>query len=502
MKKQWLLTSLVMLLAAPAAIAQYYQPVLQNRITYFEGAEGSVCSMRIDSVQTKLNTVLYPLSNIVPILFEGEDSHHFSVQGNSWFGPRIESNSNGLSLFFNNENDTIEIHTLARLNDSWTLCRWHDTVLVQARIAVCDTMRFLGLVDSVKVIALSVSNNYPSGLSKILNNTTIVLSKNYGLITTPEFYAFPGNFLDDNSSFYNPKAVKLAGLTNPNVGLQNMTMFDVFDFQPGDEIHEQHYSKVIAFGGFIKNYEQTDKYAYTYLTRNNYADSIVYTRLCRHGRKYSSIDSSSYTYREDTLKLVVRPDEEFDLSLPGQSIVTEYAAFCYTMTVDDVFTSKTRPSVQQWYMPSSPDSSVWRYFCCYDGSGSSHSYFKGIGGPYYYGEGGVDVYAVESCQPVYFKKGNTSWGTQLVFTNLTDEKSEVNIKVYPNPASRNLYIQFSITEPNVVFELFDVLGRKLVSTTLINGVNTLDIGAYRSGIYVYRIRNAKGILKNGTVEIK
>ncbi|HLG33482.1 MAG TPA: T9SS type A sorting domain-containing protein, partial [Bacteroidia bacterium] len=69
--------------------------------------------------------------------------------------------------------------------------------------------------------------------------------------------------------------------------------------------------------------------------------------------------------------------------------------------------------------------------------------------------------------------------------------------LYPNPFSNSLFVK---TNDNVQTEviLYDILSRKLLQQTFM-GSTTLNVEQLASGLYIYEVRNKKGILANGKV---
>ena len=64
------------------------------------------------------------------------------------------------------------------------------------------------------------------------------------------------------------------------------------------------------------------------------------------------------------------------------------------------------------------------------------------------------------------------------------------VKTYPNPAGNTLHLETAI-EGNMVWEAFDMQGRKLKTETF-SGKKTLDISALAPGLYGYRISSPDG----------
>ncbi|GHV25514.1 hypothetical protein FACS1894176_04160 [Bacteroidia bacterium] len=223
MKK--IITSLVFLLFVGIELLAYdYQAIYSNQTAIFDG--GTLQGMKIDSVKVLENdSVFYPLKRI---LHDG--SYCYTPYGASWLGEKIIISANWNN--FINKNDTIRIKTDAVLGESWIV----DEGLISKMVAKVTSHKiesFLGLEDSVKTISFQAYdlNNVPIDRN-LMNNKTLKISKNYGIIQGFDFLPQIQPVLHNIYQEYT-----LAGLSNPKAGIQNITWFDIWDFQPGDELH-------------------------------------------------------------------------------------------------------------------------------------------------------------------------------------------------------------------------------------------------------------------------
>ena len=193
-----------------------------------------------------------------------------------------------------------------------------------------ESISFLGLTDSVKTIGFQVYDKQMNPLSHDLNKKTIMISKQYGAVRILNFYQFPDIF-QLNYGYWGRglTTYKLVGLSTPQLGVQNLSWFDVFDFQPGDEIHTllEKFSWHAEGSGSSIN-EQTIK---RFLTRIDFTDSIVYTYE-RRIFTLSVVDTTpSILFVNDTAEMVIRSNPGFD-PLPGEVIMNEGIAYAHSMT--------------------------------------------------------------------------------------------------------------------------------------------------------------------------
>src|SRR4030095_12241934 len=90
---------------------------------------------------------------------------------------------------------------------------------------------------------------------------------------------------------------------------------------------------------------------------------------------------------------------------------------------------------------------------------------------------------------------------QLIYDTTTDlatTKSTIapmifsQVKVYPNPFTNNIIVILEKNDINSNFELFDISGRKIMTSKLSNSVNRIQLNKPGAGIYIYRLTNNKG----------
>lgn len=475
------------MLHSSCILAQQYQAVNSGRINYFNDQEGNVKCIRIDSVEFKTDSVFHPVSNIQQL---GLDC--FTPYGASWIGDKVMIQSNGFTVFLNKKHQQVKIKTNAILNENWTAYLFPDSSTVVATITNTDTLSFLGQVDSVKTIGFQVYDKHQNPISHILNSMTVIVSKNFGLVKTLNFSMFP-DFLpyygDDHLHEYN-----LAGLTVPQLGIQNLRWYDVNDFQVGDEIHTVYENSQWWDPAYV--YSDVRQTISRYLERAEYADSIVYKIERIQSLKKTEVEKVSYTYLHDTISSVIKPWPLFE-NLPGEVIVLDNWAYALSMNTNN-FVSKTIPPAYEMIHQSYD--SCWSN-CCWDGCFTADSYLKGLGGPYYecsnvFSGGGL------TNELVYYKKGAATWGVPLVITGLPDVRMEDKIEIYPNPAKNNIYITLHNSGFPVLLEIVNMQGQVLSSSKLISDSDSVNITNLKAGIYMYRISKNGERIKSGKLIVE
>lgn len=468
-------------------MAQQYQAVNTGRISYFINQEGSVKCIRIDSVEYKADSVFHPVSNMQQLGFDC-----FTPYGVSWIGYKIIVQSNGNTVFLNKESEPVKIKTSAILNETWNAYLFPDSSTVVATVINFDTLSFLGQVDSVKTIGFQVYDKHSNPVSHILNSMSVIVSKNFGLIKTLNFSMFP-----DFVSYYSQDYLQeynLAGLSSPQLGIQNLLWYDVNDFQVGDEIHTSYEKSEWWDPAYV--YSDVRQTISRYLDRNEYADSIVYLVERTQSLKKTEVDKVSYTYLLDTIRSVIKPWPLFE-NLPGEVIVSDNWAYALGMSTN-TFISKTIPPVYDMYHLLYD--SCWSN-CCADGCFTTDTYLKGLGGPYYecsniFSGGGLKN------QLVYYKKGSDVWGVPLVITSVPDIRMDENIEIYPNPAKNRIYITLQNSGFPVLLEIVNMQGQVLSASKLISNSDSVNIENLKPGIYIYKLSKNGERIKSGKLIVE
>ena len=471
------------ILLITSAYGQNYQTVNPNRVAIFANQSNTVKCIRIDSIAVETDTLLFPFRNIQKIDYEC-----FTPYGASWIGQKIVFESDSIEYFYNLNNQKIIIKKNAILNENWIAFYIEDSLTIIATVIKHDTLSFLGLTDSVKTISLMVFNKNMVQTNDQLNSMQIQLSKNYGCVKILNFCSFPnitsGLFSESIEEY------RLIGLSDPKVGVQNLTWFDVNDFQKNDEIHVLYHS---ANGGNVL----TNKIIYTILQRTDYTDSIVYIlSFQKRSIREENGKTTSNSYKHDTVSMVIKPDLKFD-KLPGEVIIANKEAYNYSMINDEMLSKKEPPDLYHilqiysdtcWIIPTG------------HGCFAFKTYLKGLGGPYYKCD--VSIESSEERTLVYYKKGNDTWGTPLDLSKVTEYKNTKTIEIFPNPTNEYISIYLQNIESQVTFELIAIHGRIILTKTINTNQENIFVNDLKAGMYFYRIKNEKSILQTGKVIIE
>jgi hypothetical protein len=468
---------------------QNYQTFYSNRIALFQNQNGLIKSIRIDSVKYLEDSILFPFNNIQEIGFGC-----YSPYAPSWIGSTIVIQDNEYNLFFNKNNDTIKIKIDAKLNESWLAYQLNNSIKIYAEVINYDKVTFLSLTDSVKTIAFQAYNKDFETINHEVNSKLIMISKNYGIIKIFDFYMFPAF---EEYQYDDCIECDLIGLTNPELGIQNLTWKDVYNFNVEDEIHilyESHY------WGTAEGYETiTKKIIKKYLQKEIKGDSIIYNVDYKRSNTINLNGVYSYDYFHDTIISIIKSDSIFD-RLPGEPIYEEYGAFEYYMFKDESGRrSKDKQSEHEWIVGSIGDS-CWDYNIS-DGCFPQYSYIEGLGGPYYWCENWWTP-GEEENSLVYYKKGESIWGTPLVITNLSESIIDAEFRIYPNPAGEIFFINTTIKNLPYLIELYDLTGKILIRRNVQKELFSFDAEQYNKGIYFFKITDKNNYIQTSKIIIK
>ncbi len=321
-----------------------------------------------------------------------------------------------------------------------------------------------------------------------INQMNIKLSKHFGLIKTLNFSLFPN--LSESYPWRRFEELNLLGLSKPNLGVQNIGWFDVFDFQQGDEIH-------VLYDYSCDEFTEITKTITKYLSRSDYPDSIVYETEVERNQTKLEFGEGPTTYSKYNKKITIQKDTLF-AKLPGEPIIEDDIAWYYSMRVDqDGHIIKTEPADYD-HIRFSKDS-CWTEDCCWDGCWPSYDYYKGLGGPYYH------------CYPwclgeieqslVYYKKGDVIWGNPFNLTSVEDNITQNPIKILPNPTSDYLTIEIPESYIPATFELYDLSGKLVLLQTVDKNISQISMIS-KKGQYIYKLVNNQLKGYSGTILVE
>ncbi len=498
-------STIFVLLTAICSFAQDYQTINSSRISYFENQHYSenkdIKCIRIDSVKCPGDSILYPF-----YVMSRRENECYQPNYASWIGKTVSISKDGINTFVNKFGDSIRINTKAKLGEKWIAYQLSDSMTIEASITQFDTLSFLGLNDSVKTISFQAYDKNMTAIDIPLNNMHLQISKNYGFIRILNFYSFPYLIINNSNDLENGSV--LVGLSNPNVGVHNLTWADVYDFQVGDELHILT-DALCVDANMNSGIMSTEREIIKYIERKDFSDSIVYKYSRLKGVSNSVIThgttTGAYNYFNDTLSLIITTNSDFD-KLPGEVIINSEnhdEFYSYYFTTETLLSNshlcKIKPDWGDWYFKGKD--TCWGRVIA-DGCIANQKYYKGLGGPYHHCNEWPCM-GWNKRELVYYKKGDITYGTKLDVVTNVDTKEIENIKIFPNPA----YDKINISNPNFSFNnydvtIYDVLGNVVKQSKIQGTDSSIDIEDIGSGIYMLILSNSHGVIKSEKIIIE
>ncbi len=448
------------LLSAPFINAQNWTCINPLAITHFAGSDSVIHSIRIDSSNIHGDTVDY----FNYYMLRQNDWDCFKLKGGSWTGTKISVLSNGFTIFYTYKQMPVSIKTNALLNESWHLYDFADSRYIEAKIAAHNTMTFLGITDSVKIISLQMKDHLGNPINAIstgdsidiINNASLRLSKNYGLIKIIDFYRFP-YFTQNIETFYSLLNVyDIIGISNPVVGYQNFTAKDVYDFNPGDEIHSFYLSSYCAPPVTGYEIKIIEKYLSKSISLNQ--DTITYlVKRCMRRKDFQYSDST-ITYTNDTvISKIILSQCSFLSRLSNEPFPKSTISYSFNTTIGN---SKYISDYMEFFT-NGTDSCLHQIIADYVGT---KQYMKGLGA--FFDNYGSGLEPTNRRVLVYYKKGTLEWGTPYNCSELLSVPEnaalENRITISPNPFSTTTQITLSQTYHTISLSVYDMQG-KLIS---------------------------------------
>ena len=504
------LTGIILAIITLPAFAQDYELIRANMDRIYGGDYASRLGLRIDSVEEAA-----PMSG--DTLYHGYhqvgEIGDFCVRHDApfWLGDPILKKENGDFQFHNLDGEPILIKNQSNMEIGyeWECYTTGDLQNVLTVKAIVDTITyedFIGLTDSVKYIRFQAYGEEGDEVDCPVNNKTLKISKNHGLIQTPAFVVFPD--INSYQNYYpaSHEVFQVLGMTYPDQGISNLTKLEAFDFNPGDEIHTKYYHYTWELSR-----TQRDKILRC-LDKEILSDDSVINVMERQMwykkeifNSDGTIDSVIETTTFDTVNKLYTSSPRFD-SYPKETYIDSSSRLnlVYQNTMSGGFIGPSKRldiPVGHIYHPDSC-MSVGSSDGCFVGNPNGR-YYKGLGGPYYYCTYGFSEYEREL---VYWKKGDEQWGEPLDIV-ITDNEyssmsSENQCNIYPNPADEYFVVEgASFSFDNSRLEIYNSMGRKIKEYQL-DSHKTRLTHSLSSGIYFYKVLSGNSILKTGKLIIK
>ncbi len=419
---------------------------------------------------------------------EDENQFCYTDQFPSWIGSHVDIRENGDHYFFNWYGDSIFIKTSAQLNESWTCFNFDGGDYIQARVIAYGPEQFLGVSDTVKTIRFNAYDLSGNPVICPCNDLTIKISRSHGMIRALNFNEFPDIYFMMGSSL---DEYDLCGWSSPPAGLQNLTIRQVFDFDPGDEMHIYEHSMSWLQDNF-RYYE-----IHRVLDKQWMNDSVVFYSMERCFRQ-EYILSDTLVTGHDTTNVYMNIHSYED---PGMDHLPETPVFDDSGFGEYYFyyqgDAPVPDRVSKTFLGGffyDPWEECITMMIDYD---YSKYYVEGLGGPYWdYGSFGSENLR----ELVYFKKGDEEWGEpyscdSLLITGNSEPFEIIAFSMAPNPMEESTRIIINTQgETSISYQLLDSMGTVLREGQMDNDGYLIHREDLASGIYFLRILGSKSIL--------
>jgi hypothetical protein len=479
------------------SFSQDYQNICTQGKTIFLSTTSKYAAFRLDTAYNESGDSVYDS------YFAFRDTSSISTWDcidttkGSIFGQKVVRHPDGTCYFKNRDNETIILNTASLLNQTWNIIAWPDNSYIEARVTDTRWETFLGVADSVKVIKLQFFDSFGNPADHIMNNKSFKLSKSYGLISFFDTYNFP----KDTMQFF------LAGKSDPVLGFQDPSAYDIYDWAVGSVLHYQD------DGGLTNTGKNAGERAmgpphYSYHTytikniqqKNFFTDSVKYTcQIC-------SLTTSGYSGFEDTtiVDKTVMETYIYDTAkiffnkLPGE--YNPYG-YLYDLKIYGINNAPSRVvnehaffwSDNCWRFPQSPEHSI-------------KTFSKNLGMTEEYSG---NVYSYKQYKLVYFADGTHTSGTPL-FADcsalLSIARNEIPVSqgiiFSPNPVERTALVEIRCTDDikELTFCLYDMTGKRVNCQPVLNYSFLFDRENFAGGLYFYSLIDKEGkMLTSGKV---
>jgi hypothetical protein len=301
---------------------------------------------------------------------------------------------------------------------------------------------------------------------------------------------------------------ELKGISNPQVGMQNLELSSIWDFNVGDEIDK--YYLMTAVGGIY----QEIKSKHHILSKEVLGDTLHYT-VNKCSITYLAAPGGGYTYYHDTVSEIHVIDTLYNFvnSLPDQFIIVENQGDfrTYVAITCSYYETSNKMMKTAWYgfYSNYPFDCLWSP----EGKNSKdigwdQDYFIENLGDYYY-----ELWPYSnsfSFYPVYYKSGNEEWGVPYNFNCedfITSSEEIINPleEVHFSPNPMHSWTRLTIDNPEnneYQFQLFNSMGVLVREYHFLTNELVIPRENLGNGIYFYLLSDDQKVRHNGKLIIQ
>jgi hypothetical protein len=448
-------------------------------------------SIHVESISYDGDSIFY-MNPHIRVLQNQYDC--FTPEGASMIGYEVRISNDGTHVFHNYSNEPIIIKAQEAIGASW-IC-WTITsgeMQISASVESIAPEEFLGLTDMVKTIRFQMLNAAGQPVNHYTNELRLKISENYGMVCAINFYAFP-IYMPSQPLYFDSQAYEhnIWGMSAPQLGVQNLTAREIFDYEIDDEIHYIEYSRFQGTGWEIHFNERV-------IDKVEYQDSTVYTIDRKRTRYEVNVLDLIFDWEQiDEYTLVAKADPLIDplpdVPINGPGIVDWGIYYLNTQELVNGRREKQLIVNSIGFLfnedTSSCMSQIIDYFCF---SGVDTRYIEGVGGPFHSCNNAFNYTGI---QLRYFQKQDETWGVPLSVPIL-DPFASNQVKIYPNPIKDAFSVETAAINLPVQIEIYDLTGRTIFQEMIFEEQSLHKIDIPNKGLLFYNIRNNKGVLQKG-----
>lgn len=105
------------------------------------------------------------------------------------------------------------------------------------------------------------------------------------------------------------------------------------------------------------------------------------------------------------------------------------------------------------------------------------------------------MYNTASSWSTYINKFNLTTGvvgknSPITAISLPDQKNTINATVFPNPASKYIYVNIEKVQPQSTLSLIDITGKTVYQSSVVTGMNQINVENIAPGVYLLKVISA------------
>lgn len=382
----------------------------------------------------------------------------------NWLGRKIDYISTSQTLLtYNGDADTLQFNLALSLGDSSMIYSATNNHYFLKHTSTGNTI-ILDSTQNVKYFEILHYDDTDQAVSSALHQFQIILTENNGLASFIDCYHFPDI----------EKGVQLTGQQNPNLGYYQLTYAEVYPWDVGDTI--QLYGQVSGTWHYrmitVSNRTETSDSCWIDLefedTTNynaqfpmpspyfiNYPQTLIFNKhesIIKEPRgmraNYGSTQIIGTT--DQCGEELMRSYGEFLMYCDSCDCVVPFDGFGSTVYAADYSAKRGKTHQSAWSYGMSPFTAT------------ANVIYSNVGG--------------EICGDYYAVGLN---------------EQELTFSLFPNPTNTSISVHSSNFPLTV--NLHNLNGALLVSQTLQNDLDTIDVSLYKSGLYILEVRSGSNL---------